>query len=176
VLKRFSFVGLILLAGCAAADYRLVSSQNAIDGSASERLEGNLLSGSKPWQQIELNLERITQAERHPEYYFVLEYENRSVMYKERSLSIGDDESLVLIIDGARYRFRAIGGGSVKGVREEFETETARYLVSVDLLQLLARSSIVEVLVHGKTNLTEKYFNQFNFEYLSQFLLKFGTS
>lgn len=175
MFKRPLFVTL-LFAGCAGTEYTIVSKQDADDGSTIEQLAGNVLSGSEPWHQIELNFERITHQGRPAEYFFVLKYENRSVMYKERSLSIGADESLVLIVDGARFRFKAIGEGSVKGVREGFETESARYSVSIELVQLMSRAAILEVLVHGTTNATQKYFNHFNFEYLNQFLMKFGKS
>jgi len=174
VLKRLPIVAVMLMVGCSSAEYTLISTRDPSDGSTVERLTGNLLSGTKPWHQIELNLERVTQATGKAGYYFVLEYENRSVMFKERSLSIADDESLILIIDGARYRLKAIGGGSVKGLKEQFEFETARYAASLPLIQLMYRSSMVELLIHGKTNSTEKFFSQFNFEYLGQFLKKLG--
>ena len=168
-------VAAALLTDCAGTEHKFVVTTNVQDGSTVERMEGNVLAGGESWHQIELNLERVRSSNTSDRFFFVLVYSNRTTIWKDSSLAIGENESLTIMLDGHRSRFKAIGGGSVASTDGDFPTAIARYETTLDFLSNVSLATIVEVIVRGRNRTLQKLFQQENFEFLNRFLARTST-
>ena len=136
------------------------------DGAVIDRMDDNTVSYTP---RIELNAQRYTSRIGKPSYSLIVVYGDDRWLYIDR------EESLVLLIDGARL---ALTGDGSLGHRVTLFAgnivEKAWYDISFRQLQKIATASEVEINIIGRTNMVKDSLSRSNIDNLQRFCREYG--
>lgn len=171
-MKKTLILTLLIIVGCSPA-YKVRTLQDKFRAHTINRTYANRLPGTGTLlrMNVELNALRHTDKNGKASYYLTVDYADDDLLFT------GEEDSLILIIDGKRIAYagdRSFASQYVNLFGKTMYVETAYYPVNRrDLDRISLAEELVEVKIKGRESTIELYMSDLNILNFTKFLWEY---